>query len=84
MSKQNSSKYLQPYTDEEMVYEALVYYANQRHAFAQAIAQQGFVNREGKEATKEEITFAIKAAAQADRLVAYAKEKVESPIIVLQ
>lgn len=77
-------KYLEKYSDEEMVYEALLLYANHRHAFASAIAQKEYRNSAGEEATMDEISFATHAAEQADRLVAYAKEKAESPIIQLQ
>jgi hypothetical protein len=77
-------KYLEPYSDEEMVYEALLTYSLNRLKFAKAISEEGFLDRNGKSPTKEEITFAMKAAEQADRLTAYAKEKVESPIIVMQ
>ena len=77
-------KYLEPYTDEEMVYEALLTYSLNRLKFAKAISEGGVVDRDGKVPTHDEIAFAMKAAEQADRLTAYAKEKVESPIITLQ
>jgi len=76
--------YLKPYKDEEMVCEALIQYANRRHAYAMAISQTGFKHTDGTDPSKEEIHFAIEAAQQADRLVGYAMEKVESPIIQLQ
>ena len=76
--------YLVPYSDEEMLLDALIYYARQRHAFAQAISQKEYKNKAGRGATIDEINFALDAAKQADRLVGYAKEKVESPVIVLQ
>jgi hypothetical protein len=85
VSKGNgSSNYLVPYTDPEMVYNALLQYANKRHAFAQAISQKGYKNSEGSKVTKQEISFAYACCDQADRLVGYAKEKVESPIIQIQ
>ena len=74
-------KYLKPYTDAEMLYEALLFYANNRHAFAKAISEEGYKTHDGSAPTEEEITFAYNSAQQADRLVAYAKDKVESPII---
>ena len=77
-------KYLEPYTDEEMVYEALLTYSLNRLRFAKTISEEGFVDRDGNAPTHDEITFAMKAAEQADRLTTYAKEKVESPIITLQ
>ena len=79
-----SSKHLQQYSDEEMLFEALSMYATRRHMFARAISEKDYVNQEGVAPTKEEISFAYATAEQADRLVGYAKKKVESPIIVMQ
>jgi hypothetical protein len=84
MSAKNGSNYLEPYTDEQMVYEALQLYAGRRHAFARQLSDPLYLKANGEPATTDEIKFARKCARQADRLVAYAKEKVESPIIQLQ
>lgn len=78
------TKYLQPYKDEEMVYEALELYAARREAFAKQIADPEYEKADGSKATEEEIAFAMSCAEQAKRLVKYAREKVESPIIVMQ
>jgi hypothetical protein len=80
----NGTKYLEPYTDEEMVLEALAMYAARRHAYAQQIADPQYIMANGEPPTAKEIKFARKCAQQAERLVGYAREKVESPIIVLQ
>jgi hypothetical protein len=80
----NGSNYLEPYTDEQMVLEALELYARRRYAFAEQLADPLYLKADGNPATTDEIKFARKCAQQADRLVGYAKEKVESPIIVLQ
>lgn len=80
----NGSSYLEPYSDEQMVLEALELYAMRRHAFAEQIANPLYLKANGEPATTQEIKFARKCAKQAERLVGYAKEKVESPIIVLQ
>jgi hypothetical protein len=79
-----NENYLKPYTDEEMLHEALLQYANRRRAFATAIQQPTYLMQNGEPATTKEIAYARTAAFQAERLVAYAKEKVESPIVLLQ
>lgn len=76
--------HLQPYTDAQMLHEALWMYAGHRRAFAEAIAQEDYLNSDGEPPTKKELKFAVKAADQAERLVEYAAEKAESPIIMLQ
>ena len=67
-----------------MLHEALLQYANRRRAFATAIQQPTYLMQNGEPATTKEIAYARTAAFQAERLVAYAKEKVESPIVLLQ
>lgn len=77
-------KFLEPYKDEEMLFEALLMYANHRHMYAKVISEKGYLNSDNEPVTEAEISFAYQAAAQADRLVDYAKAKVESPIVQLQ
>jgi major membrane immunogen (membrane-anchored lipoprotein) len=71
-------------TDEEMVFDALRRYAAWRQEFADRIHQEGAIKSDGAEYTKEEKAWSLQAAKQADRLAEYAREKVESPIIVMQ
>jgi hypothetical protein len=86
MTEENGTQqdnYLKPYTDAQMIYEALWMYASHRHAFASQICQKDYLNASGETPTKEERMFAVKSAEQADRIVLYAKKKAESPIIEL-
>jgi len=78
------NSYLEPYTDSEMVYEALALYAAKRRAYAESMTQKGYLNSDGSVPTSAEILYAATTADQADRLTVYAKEKVESPIVLLQ
>jgi hypothetical protein len=71
-------------TDEEMVFDALRRYAAWRQEFADSIHQKDALKEDGTEYTKEEKAWSLQFAKQADRLATYAKEKVDSPIIMVQ
>ena len=71
-------------SDEEIVYDALRRYTVQRQTFAVAIAKPDFKLANGEAPTSDDISLAIATAQQCERLEAYAKEKVESPIILVQ
>ena len=71
-------------TDQEMVFDALRRYAAWRTTFAEEISTEGYKYASGDEPAPEDIAFAIALAEQANRLATYAKEKMESPVIVMQ
>jgi len=71
-------------TDEDIVYDALRRYTAWRQDFALQIHQPGAEKSDGTLYTDEEKSLAIQLAKQCDRLTQYAKEKVESPIILMQ
>ena len=71
-------------SDEEMVFDALRRHAAWRQQFAEAIAHKDFLKEDGTKPTKEEKMLAFQLSQQANRLAEYAKEKVDSPIIMVQ
>ena len=71
-------------TDEEIIYDALLRYAGQRNEFVEKMAQPDYLKPDGKKPNPIEINDALVIAGQCNRLVEYAKEKLESPIILVQ
>jgi len=62
-------------SDARLRYEAMYYYTAQRHAFAGAIAQTTYSNRDGKRPTVDDIRYAMDIASHCDKLVSLAKEE---------
>ena len=62
-------------SDARLRYEAMYYYAAERHAFAGAIAQTTYSNRDGKRPTADDIYDALAIASHCDELVGLAKEE---------
>ncbi len=71
-------------TDEQIVYDALRRYAEQRKSFAESMSHKNFRKPDGEKPTKQDIKEAAATALQCIRLRDYALEKTESPIIQLQ
>ena len=71
-------------TDEEIIYDALRRYAEQRNDFVEKMAQPEYLKPDGEKPNPMEINDALVLAGQCNRLVKYAKEKLQSPIILVQ
>jgi len=70
--------------DEQILYDALQRYALVRRQFAEAITSPDARKPDGKKFSQEDIADEIAMADQCDRLTARAKEKMDSPIVLLQ
>ena len=70
--------------DEQILYDALARYAEARAKFAQIIQLDIYRTPEGEKPAQAEIDDAIAMAEQCARLADRAKEKMDSPIIILQ
>ncbi len=70
--------------DEEILFEALEMYASGWRLFYEHISKPGIKDPEGNEPTQIQIDEAEDMADQCEALAARAKEKMDSPIIVLQ
>ncbi len=69
--------------DEQILYDALKRYAGQRRAFIAAINDPNYRTPEGKKPSAMEKQDAERMADRCDLLVEAAREKMDSPIIVL-
>ena len=74
----NDEQWLKPYTELEMIFEAMWMYRQYRWKYANDIAHDTYVDRHGEKPTLEEITFAMEAANQADRIVAHVHAQIEA------
>ncbi|MCZ6501871.1 MAG: hypothetical protein O6945_05065 [Gammaproteobacteria bacterium] len=66
-------------TDEQIVYDALRIYAEQRKAFATKIVQKDFLKPDGEKATKQDIREASATALQCIRLRDHALKMADGP-----
>lgn len=64
-------------TDAYFRYQAMYYYMNERYAFASAIAQKDFKNREGKTPPIEQVHLAVDIAKRCEELVGIARQEWE-------
>ena len=70
--------------DEEIIYDAMRRYTAERQAFARYVHQKDATKQDGTAFSDEEKAHALALARQCQRITDYAKEKVESPIVLLQ